>query len=136
MAADTAASRSASAKTMNGALPPSSIEHLTTFSAAWARRRRPVSVEPVKENFRTRASLSIAATTLEDRRVGMVLTTPGGTPARSKIAAMASAVSGVSLAGFSTVVQPAASAGAIFRVAIAAGKFQGVTNTEIPIGCR
>ena len=30
------------------------------------------------------------------------------------------------LAGFSTIVQPAATAGPILRVAIAAGKFQGV----------
>ena len=32
------------------------------------------------------------------------------------------------------VVQPAASAGAIFRVAIAAGKFHGVINSETPTG--
>jgi hypothetical protein len=32
---------------------------------------------------------------------------------------------------------PAASAGAILRVAIAAGKFQGVTSSDTPIGwCR
>ncbi len=43
-------------------------------------------------------------------------------------------MSGVSLAGFSTTVQPAASAGASLRVAIAAGKFHGVTSTETPIG--
>jgi hypothetical protein len=49
---------------------------------------------------------------------------------------MASAVSGVSGAGFSTTVQPAASAGPILRVAIAAGKFHGVTNTATPIGWR
>ena len=49
---------------------------------------------------------------------------------------MASAVSGVSEAGLSTTVQPAASAGPILRVAIAAGKFHGVTSTETPTGCR
>ncbi len=62
------------------------------------------------------------------------LTTPGGTPASSRIATIASAVSGVSLAGLSTMVQPAASAGAILRVAIAAGKFHGVTRTQMPTG--
>src|SRR5207253_9720166 len=41
--------------------------------------------------------------------------------------------SGVSEAGFNTTVQPAANAGPILRVAITAGKFQGVTNTETPI---
>ena len=49
---------------------------------------------------------------------------------------MASAVSGVSEAGLSTTVQPAASAGPILRVAIAAGKFHGVTSTETPTGWR
>jgi hypothetical protein len=33
------------------------------------------------------------------------------------------------------VVQPAASAGANFLVAMAAGKFHGVTNSEMPMGC-
>ena len=33
-------------------------------------------------------------------------------------------------------MQPAASAGPILRVAIAAGKFHGVTSTQTPIGCR
>ena len=47
---------------------------------------------------------------------------------------MASAVSGVSAAGLSTTVQPAASAGAILRVAIAAGKFHGVTSAATPTG--
>jgi hypothetical protein len=34
----------------------------------------------------------------------------------------------------STTVQPAASAGPSLRVAIAAGKFQGVISSETPIG--
>jgi hypothetical protein len=45
-------------------------------------------------------------------------------------------VSGVWLAGLSTTEQPAASAGAILRVAIAAGKFHGVISTDTPIGSR
>jgi hypothetical protein len=51
----------------------------------------------------------------------MTLMTPGGTPASSMIGISASIVSGVSDAGLSTTGQPAARAGAIFRVAIAAG---------------
>ena len=47
---------------------------------------------------------------------------------------IAIAVSGVSDAGFKIIVQPAASAGPIFRVAIAAGKFHGVISNETPIG--
>ena len=34
-----------------------------------------------------------------------------------------------------TTVQPTASAGAIFRLAIAAGKFQGVIVPTTPTGC-
>ena len=47
---------------------------------------------------------------------------------------MASAVSGVSPAGFKIIVHPAAIAGPIFRVAIPAGKFHGVIRSETPIG--
>jgi len=119
---------------MNGALPPSSIEQLITFSAACASRMRPTSVDPVKDSLRTRGSLSMALTTSDERFDGMTLTTPFGTPACSSRSATASADSGVSEAGFNTTVQPAASAGPILRVAIAAGKFQGVISTETPIG--
>ena len=48
--------------------------------------------------------------------------------------ATARAVRGVSEAGLSTMVQPAATAGAILRVAMAAGKFHGVMRSETPIG--
>ena len=43
-------------------------------------------------------------------------------------------VSGVSEAGLRTTVQPAANAGAILRVPMAAGKFHGVTSTAMPAG--
>ncbi len=43
-------------------------------------------------------------------------------------------MSGVSVAGFTTQVQPAASAGATLRASIAAGKFHGVIITATPIG--
>src|ERR671938_213668 len=63
-----------------------------------------------------------------------MLNTPLGTPAFSASATSASAVSGVSLAGFSTTVQPAASAGETFRVIIEHGKFHGVMAPQTPIG--
>ena len=47
---------------------------------------------------------------------------------------IASAVSGVCSAGFSTIVHPAPRAGAALRVGMAAGKFQGVMPTVTPIG--
>ena len=43
-------------------------------------------------------------------------------------------VKGVSLGGFAINVHPDASAGATFRVSIAAGKFQGVIPTTKPTG--
>jgi hypothetical protein len=39
------------------------------------------------------------------------------------------------LAGFITIVQPAAMAGPILRVPIAIGKFQGVIMRQGPTGC-
>ena len=129
-----AASMSASSNTMNGALPPSSIAVLSTWSAALCRSLRPTSVEPVNDTTRTRGSCSMASTTGPERRDGMTLTTPAGTPASSRIGISASMVSGVSDAGLSTTGQPAASAGPILRVAIAAGKFHGVTSTAMPAG--
>ena len=47
-----------------------------------------------------------------------------------------SADSGVCSAGFSTIVQPAASAGAIFHAAIISGKFQGMIWPTTPTGSR
>jgi hypothetical protein len=64
----------------------------------------------------------------------MTLQTPAGTPASSRIGISASMVSGVSDAGLRITGQPAASAGPIFLVAIAAGKFHGVTSTAMPAG--
>src|SRR5207302_8470418 len=50
MAPSTAASRSASSKTMKGALPPSSRESFLTVPAHWAMRILPISVEPVNRS--------------------------------------------------------------------------------------
>ena len=50
----TAASMSASSKTMNGALPPSSIDRRSNVSDACAISLRPTSVEPVNDSLRSR----------------------------------------------------------------------------------
>ena len=130
-----AASRSASAKTRNGALPPSSIEQLTTWSAA-SLQQHPADLGRAGE--RQLAHPRVVQHRRHDR---------AGPPGRQHVdharrarrprrgsRAIASAVSGVSLAGLRTTVQPAASAGPILRVAIAAGKFHGVTSTQMPTG--
>ena len=106
------------------------------FSAACASNTAPTCVEPVNESLRTLSDFNIALTAGPDGLGTTTLTTPSGTPARCIISAIASAVSGVSLAGFKTTVQPAASAGPIFRVAIAAGKFHGVASSATPTGWR
>ena len=60
----TAASTSASSKTTNGALPPSSIETRWRWSADWRTRILPTSVEPVKLTLRSRSSPISAETTV------------------------------------------------------------------------
>src|SRR3982074_1583888 len=120
---------------MNGALPPSSIEQLTIVLAASRNNTLPTFVEPVNDSLRTRGSLMIAPTTLDERCDGMTLTTPAGTPASSNRLAIASAVSGVSEAGFRITVQPAASAWRFLPAASASVKFYGVTRIDTPTGC-
>ncbi|KAH3661806.1 hypothetical protein OGAPHI_005984 [Ogataea philodendri] len=65
----------------------------------------------------------------------LVLTTPSGTPASTPKTAMAIADNGVSAAGFTTAVHPAASAAANFLEIMARGKFQGVMIPTGPTGC-
>ena len=62
------------------------------------------------------------------------LSTPAGRPTSSSSAASASMVSGVSAAGLTTIVQPAAMAGPILRVPMASGKFHGVIISVGPTG--
>ena len=65
-----------------------------------------------------------------------MLTTPSGTPASARISTSDVAVAGVSDAGLNTTVFPHSSAGKIFHVGIAIGKFHGVTTPATPIGTR
>jgi len=95
----------------------------------------PTAVEPVKESFRitvcSQSSRPMPAASFD----GTMLSTPAGMPACRASSAIASAVSGVSSEGLTTMVQPAASAAAALRVIIASGKFQGVMAAQTPIGC-
>ena len=61
--------------------------------------------------------------------------TPFGIPARRASSASASADKGVCSAGLITMLQPAAMAGAILRVIMAIGKFQGVIAAQTPMAC-
>ena len=113
----------------------------------------PTGVDPVKDTFRTAGFfVSSSPTSTVLFKAEMKLTTPFGTPARWASSASARDVNGVSPGDLATTVQPAASAGAIFRVIIAAGKFHlsqlsvleardtaqdshGVIRPHTPTGC-
>jgi len=62
------------------------------------------------------------------------LTTPGGTPASRQSSPNRNGVSGASSAGFSTTVQPVASAGPIFQIAAVSGPFHGMMAPTTPTG--
>src|SRR6267154_5032817 len=119
MAPLTAASRSASSKTMKGALPPSSSESFFTVPAHCSISCLPTAVEPVKVNLRTigfeviSPPISLEPPVTQEK-------TPFGTPARSANSHNAKAENGVAVAGFNTIVQPAAKAGPALRMLIAA----------------
>ena len=131
----TAASMSASSNTTNGALPPSSIDVRSSLSADCFTRALPTPVEPVKVSLRSLPSSTSAVVTSAGRSVGNTESTPLGSPASSISLASSSMVSGVSWAGLTIIVQPAASAGPILRVPMASGKFHGVMARHGPTGC-
>ncbi|MCY1293055.1 hypothetical protein D9M70_423030 [compost metagenome] len=116
----TAASTSASSKTMKADLPPSSRLMFLMSAAAADMIFAPVGTLPVKASLSTPgcwlrgppASLPSPVTTFS---------TPDGRPTRSAVAASSRAVSGVSSEGLSTQVAPAARAGATFQAAISNG---------------
>src|SRR6185437_5144066 len=129
----TAISMSASSKTINGALPPSSIEVFLTVAAHCSISNLPISVEPVKVNLRT-VGFEVSSPPISAEPPVTQEKTPCGTPARSANSHNAKAENGVAVAGFNTIVQPAARAGPALRVIIAAGKFHGVIAAQTPIG--
>ncbi len=77
-------------------------------------------------SLRSRPSSISASVTAPGLLVGSTDSTPLGRPASSISLASSSIVSGVSCAGLTIIVQPAANAGPILRVPIASGKFHGV----------
>ena len=87
----------------------------------------PISVLPVKVSFLTRGSSKNTSENAAGFDVVTTWNTSGGPPALTQSCSSLIAVSGDCSAGLRTTVHPAASAGATFRVTIAAGKFHGVT---------
>ena len=95
-----------------------------TWSAALRMIRWPTAVEPVKQTLRTSGWVTNRSPTTEPLP-GSTVNTPSGMPASRASCPMSIAVSGVSSAGLSTTVLPAASAGAKPQPAIGIGKFHG-----------
>jgi ribulose 1,5-bisphosphate synthetase/thiazole synthase len=65
-----------------------------------------------------------------------MLTTPGGNPASATSSATRRLLNGVSSAGLSTTVLPAARAGPIFHEVNISGKFHGTICPTTPTGSR
>ena len=93
----------------------------------------PTAVEPVKHTLRTAGWVTNRSPTIEPLP-GMTVKTPGGRPASRPSSPSRIAVSGVSSAGLSTTVLPAASAGAKPQPAIGIGKFHGTMIPTTPSG--
>ncbi len=92
-------------------LPPSSCAtRLTVGAAVWATDM-PARVEPVNDTIAT-SGWPLRATPTPGPSPLTRLNTPAGTPAVCKISAKIIASNGAISLGFSTIVQPAASAGA------------------------
>jgi hypothetical protein len=119
-APSTAASQSASVKKMLGDLPPSSRVTRLSVSAAFLTMIFPTAALPVNAILSTLGCATSAAPVVSPNPL-MMLTTPGGRPTSENQLANSRAVSGVCSAGFSTQVQPAASAGASFHAAMSSG---------------
>ena len=121
---------------MNGALPPSSIEVRSTFSAHCSSSSLPTLVDPVNDSFLALPDRISGSITGPASVTVMQLTTPAGRPASDRMSINASTDNGVCGAGLITLVQPAAMAGPSLRVPIAIGKFHGVISRQGPTGWR
>src|SRR5947208_17002154 len=105
-------------------LLPSSI--VTFFSPAFLMIARPTTGLPVKLILLTRGSAVSQLPTVEPPAV-IRLIAPGGSPASVSSSTSRIAVIGVAVAGLSTMVQPAAIAGAT----LCDTRFNGKLNGEI-----
>src|SRR3546814_3600476 len=105
-APSTAASTSASSKTMKGAFPPSSIDAFLIVGAHWPSSSRPTSVDPVKLSFLT-SGLPVSSPPIARDPPVITLNSPAGSPASSASAARSEEHTGGPPAGFQTPAHPA-----------------------------
>ena len=107
-----------------------------SVAAPSAITARPVFVDPVNDTMSTRGSFDSSAPTPWSLEVTM-LTTPAGMSVCSRISSPRTAAHhGVSGAGLSTTVLPAASAGPSLARLIWFGKFHGVIAPTTPTASR
>ncbi len=115
-----ALSNGASSSTTNADLPPSSRHTFLMPSPATDAMRRPASSDPVKLIMSTSGCDTIASPTTRPWPETM-FSTPFGSPISCAASASMNALIGAISAGFSTTVQPAASAGAILQTTWCSG---------------
>src|SRR5574337_432089 len=129
----TVVSKSQSANTSVGFLPPSSSESFLNFGPARLAMSAPVLVPPVKEIAFTSGCSTSTAPALGPRPC-TTLRTPAGSPASMQSSENKYAVMGVSSEGLATTQLPAASAGASFQVNRYSGRFHGEMQPTTPRG--
>ncbi len=129
-----AVERSASSRMIAADLPPSSRVQRFSCSPHSAAIFFPATVEPVKEILSTSGWVTMCSPT--SRPACTMLSTPAGSPASCTASARRYAFSGVSGAGFSTMVEPEASAGASFSMVTNSGTFHGTMAPTTPTGSR
>ncbi len=95
----------------------------------------PVAVPPVNATLSTPGCATSGAPASPPNPV-TTLKTPGGNPASSISAANSSVEAGACSAGLTTIVHPAASAGATFQLISSTGEFHGVIAATTPSGSR
>ena len=96
---------------------------------------RPTAVEPVKAILPT-PGWEASRAPQSRPSPGTTLSTPGGSPFSSAMRANASIDSGVCSSGLTTMLLPAASAGATFHIVSSSGKFHGAMAPTTPMGSR
>ena len=126
---------SESAKTTAGLLPPSSRLTRLQPTAAAIMIFCPTARLPVNESLSTIGWL-ISASPVGSPGPVTTLSTPAGSPASSISAASRSTANVAYSDGLSTIVQPAASAGATFWANSGSGAFHGITAPTTPTGSR
>ena len=117
---------------MTPALPPSS--RITRFFPARAFMPQPTGDEPVNVSSLNRSSLTSRSPVF--RSIGKTLIAPGGSPDSSSSRPRFRALSGVLVAGFSTIGLPAATAGASLCAVRLSGKLKGEMAATGPMGNR